>query len=725
MTVTYEYWPPNTSFQLCNVPWDSSYRDIVKFDSTSARDAYFASLDSQSMTITKATMARYGIPVLLEIPFNEAQQWNYIVVNNDYSFDSPRKWYYFVQSVNYVNARVSQFNIMLDVWTTFQFDVKLGNCFVERGHIGVANENQMNDYGRDYLDILEGLDTGSQGMIVSDEVQGIYPKSSQTDPGHIDFNDYGIIVMSSTDLSADPGTVDNPKLKTAQGSYPSWIISGACTYYFDRGLDFITVIGAGSEHPWVTEGIQAIWMVPRSDSYKDGSQPCQLFGDSKYGVTFWNLTGSGDFEKTFMSVANFRDRFRDSLPDNCKKFQKFLTYPYSWIELTMQNGTSIVLKPQYIDDTGIVVMEYCWVGAPNPRAAFFVKNYGGHGSGHEDLNVALNWTDWPRLSIVNNAGIAYLASNAHSIAYAYKSADWAQQKTMMGVNNAYAQASASTGYAAQQTALSNRNRSALNDVTSQQLTVQNGIAQKQQNTDYLIKQVNGVTSSVLGMAGGVASGNAVAAGGALISGAVGLVTNDIANSQQTATRNATLANNLSTNAARTAQTNSYSTSSTNLSNQQTMQFADMNRELSTAVASGDYANTVAGIDAKVQDAALNEPTVSGASGGDAFLTAIGKLDVHIRFKRLPMAALMNIASFWARYGYYVQRFITPPTSLMCMSKFTYWKMHELYVRSAKCPEEFRLTIKGIFEKGVTVWKSPGDIGNVDYFDNEPLSGISY
>ena len=60
-----------------------------------------------------------------------------------------------------------------------------------------------------------------------------------------------------------------------------------------------------------------------------------------------------------------------------------------------------------------------------------------------------------------------------------------------------------------------------------------------------------------------------------------------------------------------------------------------------------------------------------------------------------------------------------------MSKFTYWKMHELYVRSAKCPEEFRLTIKGIFEKGVTVWKSPDDIGVVDYFDNEPLSGISY
>ena len=66
-----------------------------------------------------------------------------------------------------------------------------------------------------------------------------------------------------------------------------------------------------------------------------------------------------------------------------------------------------------------------------------------------------------------------------------------------------------------------------------------------------------------------------------------------------------------------------------------------------------------------------------------------------------------------------------PDSLMCMTNFTYWKLHEFYLRSSTCPEEYRLTIKGIFEKGVTVWNNPNKIGVTDYADNDPLPGISY
>ena len=39
--------------------------------------------------------------------------------------------------------------------------------------------------------------------------------------------------------------------------------------------------------------------------------------------------------------------------------------------------------------------------------------------------------------------------------------------------------------------------------------------------------------------------------------------------------------------------------------------------------------------------------------------------------------------------------------------------------------EYRLTIKGIFESGVTVWTDPAKIGVTDYGDNTPLPGIAY
>jgi hypothetical protein len=62
---------------------------------------------------------------------------------------------------------------------------------------------------------------------------------------------------------------------------------------------------------------------------------------------------------------------------------------------------------------------------------------------------------------------------------------------------------------------------------------------------------------------------------------------------------------------------------------------------------------------------------------------------------------------------------------MVMTKFTYWKMQETYISSAPMPETFKQSIRGIFEKGVTVWKTPSDIGNIDISTNQPIAGIRY
>jgi len=62
---------------------------------------------------------------------------------------------------------------------------------------------------------------------------------------------------------------------------------------------------------------------------------------------------------------------------------------------------------------------------------------------------------------------------------------------------------------------------------------------------------------------------------------------------------------------------------------------------------------------------------------------------------------------------------------MAMTKFTYWKMSESYIKAAPMPESYKQVIRGIFEKGVTVWATPADIGNIDISDNAIIPGISY
>ena len=97
--------------------------------------------DFAELHLKPETLAKYGLPVRLPVPFAQASQYNYLIATNDYDFDTPRSWYYFVQTCDYINANTTQLNIQLDVWQSFQHDIQLGNAYVERGHVGVANEN--------------------------------------------------------------------------------------------------------------------------------------------------------------------------------------------------------------------------------------------------------------------------------------------------------------------------------------------------------------------------------------------------------------------------------------------------------------------------------------------------------------------------------------------------------------------------------------------------------
>ena len=59
-----------------------------------------------------------------------------------------------------------------------------------------------------------------------------------------------------------------------------------------------------------------------------------------------------------------------------------------------------------------------------------------------------------------------------------------------------------------------------------------------------------------------------------------------------------------------------------------------------------------------------------------------------------------------------------------MSNFTYWKMQQVQVNGT-LPELFKETIRGIFEKGVTVWTNPNNINNIDLADNDIVEGVRY
>lgn len=757
-------WTPNTTLKLCRVPWDASYRDIVRFASRETQREWFNKLDG--VECRPATMHIFNAPARVELPFNEASNWNYLVAYNDYpGLEGPRAWYYFIQRVEYVNAHCTQLVLMLDVWQSFQHDVTFGSCYVTRGHIGVANERQWNDYGRTYLALPEGLDTGSEMVTTSQEYQSIIEgRHYDIDGGGVDWVDYGLIVVSTTNLTDDPGSTSEPKLTTATGAIFEQETDGCSVYYCENRMAYVAnIMAPGTLFPWVTQGICAVYMVPKiPQDYvsRYGHRVTEIYGQSvseEYG-NIYSFNSSLDSDLRYedvMSVANFRNKF--NIPARYRNLRKLYCYPFCVIECSCLNGTVITYRPEDIQSDTLTIRETYTYAPSGARINFYIPGYNEAGAsttvplringkdmglpidGGEMLNASFGITNLPHFSVANNGGALAMANSAYTRAYAQESAQWTRQKALTSANVANSNAALQREYATRQTNWANENRTATNAITANSLNQSLAIGQNQtsQMANLQVEQniksnnLNGMASIIGGGLSAVASLSPLGAVNAVGGAFLGSAQTDIANyginssaAVSNSTAAANTANQIATNAAATSQANAYASGATGLSNQLNAVVSQANYGLASYAAQGDYQNAIAGINAQVQQMQLTPPTTSGALGGDMFNLSNGIMGVLVRFKTCAPSALRAAGEYMLRYGYFVQRFVTPPASLECMEKFTFWQMQEAYVRGT-LPEEYRLTIKGMFERGVTVWNRPEYIGVTDWADNDPLPGIGY
>src|SRR5699024_4313029 len=101
---------------------------------------------------------------------------------------------------------------------------------------------------------------------------------------------------------------------------------------------------------------------------------------------------------------------------------------------------------------------------------------------------------------------------------------------------------------------------------------------------------------------------------------------------------------------------------------------------------------------------------------ETLLMSQNAMKLSLRFKMIDNAAIRRIGEHWIRYGYAVNQYVNVGANEMCMTRFTYWKVQNLVVSNSQIPELFKNAIRGIFEKGVTIWADPDRIGNAN--DNE-------
>lgn len=716
----YAQWTPGTEVQMCNVPWDSAYRDVVRFDTATDRTTYFTSLaeSGYSFVLNGMVYLRYNEPIRVNVPFEQASRANYIVVSNPAQpvpgAGTPTTFYYFITDVSYIAPNTTQLNVQLDVWMTYYDRIHFDLCYVNKGHIGIANSRATVTNLASYMTEPEGLNIGDEYEIVTQS--------------YINFANQPawMLIMSSAKLTSDWGTISNPNLDTSDGTSGGGIPQG-CEVYVCDFQNFRILMSALSSAPWVSQCIGYITAVPRAFIN------AKTQGITVKGATLYELELSPLSAKTYQ-ITNFFDHF--ALPQRYAHLLKFYTSPYTCVEISYNNGGEIILKPECVslEDTPTqrvdLVMQTCTV-PPDVRAVVYPKHYnsstvlgdmtitGKNPAGAatsqtfplgEGFDMALTITNFPQVSVVNNSYLNYVASTVHTRDYLFDSAAWTQQKSIMAANLSFNQATVGM-----QTRRSNT------DVINQGSQLRSDMQQAVNWGQWGVGAAGTAASAISGFSSNsnpealtpqrrISQSNALTALGAVSSLATSAMSTAINNAAvQTGTNIGVATNNALTQ-------NSILQGGYN---------RDSNYDYASAALRGDYETAIQGIQATVQDARLKQPTTSGQNGGDMFNAVNGISGILIKWKRLKPNYIRTVGDFWLRYGYYVNRWITPPANLKCCENFTYWKMQEISLTTSQIPEMFRQAIRGIFETGVTVWNDPAKIGKTDLADNEPLEGIYY
>ena len=573
-------------------------------------------------------------------------------------------------------------------------------CYINRGHIAIANENSRVNNTVEYLTDLEGLECGNEYEVIHQEVYNFQDESPW------------IMIVSSADLSQNPGSISSPSLTTATGSACYGLPQG-CSVYVCEINEFLHYMANMKAYPWITQCILQISVIPKN--VIESNQLVEI--ETSTGDTLYSLTHTLPKDNEVV-LTNFYKNFIDNLPSKYKHLIKFITSPYCYLEVTTLTGGEMYCKPESFNKAGLntnnITFNIQSVITPGD-ARIYPKSYNSTSKGdisyestsvisssyhnihnqangeYLDMNVIVD--NFPQLSLVNNMYQYYLASSANTRKYLYGQADWSYNKAIAGAeaarNNDIAGIIATTKYANIE---------------------QEAILRKR---DIEMMQTIGNAASDAAAKGAIA----LESGAGTKTRTAGLV--NAANSAVHGAINAAAAYKMAeVESNRVANTAS-------ASKDQQRSVMNNNFDYQLYAARGDYETTIQGIQAKYQDLQLSQPSTSGLNGGNCFNFANGSMIILFKWKMIKKNFIEQIGSFWLRYGYYVNRWMIPPKNLKCMDKFTYWKMAFCAIESSDIPESFKETIRGILESGVTVWSNADDINKTMLDDNNVISGIKY
>lgn len=382
---------PQGEIYLCSTPLEKDYQNELTFNNLSSQLAYFNSTIKH--TLDNYTYIRKESIINVGLNIDDIINCNYLFYKNK---GFTEKYYFcFISDMQYVNENCTAIKIETDCFQTWQFDLIYKPSFVEREHV--------NDDTVGANTIPENLETGE------------YVLESEVD--NADLQDVCPVVATTVD----------PEGNNEYGSYCGNRYE-ALGYYIFKG-SLISVYDGGDQKDCIkryldymagqskTDAIKSIFMAPKKLVGWTGSgvwSSTSLFSMLSYrnALDVFEHTDpiytDYDIPYTFSGLSITRPTsFGSYSPKNNKMF----TFPYSYMNLTNNNGGNSIFKYEDFNsntpsfEINGIISPSCSIRAIPLNYKNIAKNY----------NYGLQGAKYPICSWLNDIYTNWLTQNAVNI----------------------------------------------------------------------------------------------------------------------------------------------------------------------------------------------------------------------------------------------------------------------------------------------------------------------
>lgn len=356
--------PNITTIKLLRVNLENDYRDTIWWGSNQAQIDYFNSKAIATFTHNDFTYQRKDGKIRFPAQYDDIMTCNYCMYkNSDYS----NKWFYaFITDVEYINDGVTEITIETDVIQTWYFNTILRPCFIEREHTAtdVVGENT----------VPEKVETGE--YICNNIIK------------ETRFEDYYYVLQATESaLGFDWSATNYGGVFSAGGAFVT-----------DDPQELAQVVQAYSS-AGKAEAIFGCYIIPKSIIRNIGDDG--IFGGMNSPVRL-------------IQYINKPTKLNGYTPRN----KKLLTYPYTFVNLTNNAGTTntyhyekFSTSPCYFEINGVPTVGGSVKCSP--------RGYNGLPADTVDENEGIMLGKFPTCSWSQDNYTNWLTQNALNIAFGY------------------------------------------------------------------------------------------------------------------------------------------------------------------------------------------------------------------------------------------------------------------------------------------------------------------